>query len=40
MNHDCAACAGDLELLGILGTLAWLRCRDCGLPQYAPTKAN
>ena len=27
-------CGGDLHLLGILGRLAWYRCRHCGM-QYS-----
>jgi hypothetical protein len=32
-EFDCAACAGPLTLLGFLGSLAWTRCRYCGLEQ-------
>lgn len=27
---DCPLCEGAAFLLGILGTLAWYRCRYCG----------
>lgn len=27
----CRLCGGVLALLGVLGRLAWYRCRDCGM---------
>jgi hypothetical protein len=33
IDVDCVDCHGVLVLLGILGDLAWFRCRDCGLDQ-------
>ena len=27
----CKLCEGSLYLLGILGNLAWFRCRHCGV---------
>lgn len=29
----CTCCGGPLMLLGTLGRLTWLRCRDCGVDQ-------
>ena len=31
----CEACGGSLTLLGALGSVLHLRCRDCGLDQQA-----
>jgi rubredoxin len=28
--HSCPMCTGNGQHLGILGTIAWLRCEDCG----------
>jgi hypothetical protein len=28
--ESCATCDGEAYLLGLLGGLAWYRCRDCG----------
>jgi len=32
----CPACNGTLYLLGVLGSLAHLRCRCCGMDVNAP----
>lgn len=29
--NTCSCCCGPLEILGQLGRLLWLRCRDCGI---------
>lgn len=36
----CLVCAGDLEMLGVLGRILWARCRDCGLDQMTPWTGN
>lgn len=33
--EPCEACGGPLELLGVLGTIAHYRCRNCGLDARA-----
>lgn len=35
-GHTCPHCAGSPTLLGELGTLAWLRCRQCGTEWNVP----
>ena len=30
LEHSCTRCTGPLSLLGRLGNLVWLRCRNCG----------
>lgn len=35
----CPMCNGTPTLLGTLGTLTWLRCRDCGW-EWPTTSAN
>ena len=27
----CKLCSGDLTMMGKLGQLVWLRCRNCGM---------
>lgn len=34
MEHCCPMCHGEAGLLGVLGSVAHLRCRDCGW-QYS-----
>ena len=29
----CDCCGGALHILGVLGTLVWARCEDCGMDQ-------
>lgn len=31
--NECSACGGALQSLGVLGRVAWFRCRACGLEQ-------
>ena len=31
METVCQLCNGDLEVMGRLGRLIWLTCRDCGM---------
>lgn len=31
--EECEACGGSLELLGVLGSVVYHRCRACGLEQ-------
>lgn len=33
LDETCELCAGDLVLMGSLGTLVWARCRACGWQQ-------
>lgn len=30
-NYGCPYCDGPAMVLGTLGNLLWMRCRDCGL---------
>ena len=32
----CLACGGELQPIGTLGSLAWFRCRACGIDVSAP----
>lgn len=34
----CPACTGPLLLLGTLGLLRWLRCRNCGMQFSRPVR--
>jgi hypothetical protein len=33
--NDCPTCGGPPVLLGTLGRVTWLRCRDCGWEYQA-----
>lgn len=35
-TYDCPQCGGEAILLGVLGNLAHLRCRDCGWDFSTP----
>lgn len=30
LSHPCTQCGGPGQMLGILGTMEWYRCRNCG----------
>ena len=33
----CKVCGGPVILMGIMGTLAYYRCRNCGMEQFSRT---
>jgi len=39
MNGACPACRSTLAVvLGYLGTLLWVRCRQCGMDRQVPAE--